>query len=89
MSMKKYEFRQRECIHQDDNVEGAFYNGVFYIQALQRLPVDAAVEMARKVGSFFWADAPNILVWLCNDCATELRLTETPRAMSQAARRQA
>ncbi|MBA2524203.1 MAG: hypothetical protein H0V18_00265 [Pyrinomonadaceae bacterium] len=85
----KREFRERECIHQDDGVEGAFYNGVFYLQALQRLPVDAAVRMSSKVGSFFWADAPHILVWLCPGCASELRLTDTPRAMTQSSRRQA
>ena len=85
----KREFRERECIHQDDGAEGAFYNGVFYLQALQRLPVDAAVQMSSKVSSFFWADAPHILVWLCQDCASELRLTDTPRAMTQNARRQA
>lgn len=88
--LMKREFRERECIHQDDDgAEGAFYNGVFYLQALQRLPVDAAVRMSSKVSSFFWADAPHILVWLCQDCASELRLTDTPRAMTQNSRRQA
>lgn len=87
--LMKREFRERECIHQDDGAEGAFYNGVFYLQALQRLPVNAAVRMSSKVSSFFWADAPHILVWLCTDCASELRLTDTPRAMAQSARRQA
>jgi hypothetical protein len=87
--LMKREFRERECIHQDDGVEGAFYNGVFYLQALQRLPVDAAVRMSSKVSSFFWADAPHILVWLCQDCAAELRLTDTPRAVTQHTRRQA
>ena len=56
--LMKREFRERECIHQDDGVDGAFYNGVFYLQALQRLPVDEAVKMSGKVSSFFWADAP-------------------------------
>ncbi|HKZ81166.1 MAG TPA: hypothetical protein VJ124_23045 [Pyrinomonadaceae bacterium] len=87
--MRKQEFRERECIHQEDGVEGAFYNGVFYVQALQRLQVDAAVKMASKVTPFFWSDAPQILVWLCTNCAAELRLNETPRAITQAARRQA
>lgn len=49
--MKK-EFREWECIHQNDGAEGAFYNGVF-LQALQRLPVHAAVRMSSKVSSFF------------------------------------
>jgi hypothetical protein len=87
--MKKQEFRERECIHWDEGVEGAFYNGVFYLQALQRLQVDAAVYMASKVSPFFWSDAPQILVWLCNDCASELRLNEIPRAITKVARRQA
>ena len=87
--LMKREFRERECIHQDNGVEGAFYNGMFYLQALQRLPVDEAVRMSSKVSSFFWADAPHILVWLCPDCASELRLTDTPRAITQGSRRQA
>ena len=87
--MKKQEYRERECIHQDDGVEGAYYNGVFYVQALQRLPVDAALTMSKKVSSFFWADAPHILVWLCNDCATQVGLADTPRAITQVSRRQA
>ncbi|MBA3356676.1 MAG: hypothetical protein H0U18_12230 [Pyrinomonadaceae bacterium] len=86
--MKK-DLRERECIHRGDGAEGAHYNGVFYLQALQRLPVDAAVRVSGKVSSFFWADAPHILVWLCPDCASELRLTDLPRAMTQGSRRQA
>ena len=87
--MKRQVFRERECIHRDQSAEGDFYNGVFYVQALQRLPVDAAMQVASKVSPFFWADAPHILVWLCHDCAVELRLTDTPRAMVQGSRRQA
>lgn len=86
--MTRQFFRERECIHRDAGATGEFYNGVFYVQALQRLRVDEAVQVAAKVSSFFWADAPHILVWLCDECATELRLTDTPRAMHQA-RRQA
>lgn len=87
--MNKLDYRERECIHFSEGVEGEYYNGVFYVQALQRLPVTAAMQIARKVGSFFWADAPHILVWLCNDCAEQVGLTDTPRAITQAARRQA
>ncbi|HKG45988.1 MAG TPA: hypothetical protein VKB02_04635 [Pyrinomonadaceae bacterium] len=87
--MKRQMFRERECIHREQGANGDFYNGVFYLQALQRLRVDDAVKMASKVTSFFWSDAPHILVWLCDDCATDLRLTETPRAVTSAARRQA
>lgn len=83
--MSRQTFRERECIHREEGAEGDFYNGVFYVQALQRLRVDEAVEMARKVTSFFWADAPHILVWLCDDCAAQLHLNETPRALTRRA----
>jgi hypothetical protein len=87
--MKKQVFRERECIHREEDAEGEFYNGAFYVQALQRLPVDKAMKVAGRVGSFFWSDAPHTVVWLCTDCAAELNLTDTPRAITQAARRQA
>lgn len=80
-------FRERECIHREEGAEGEYYNGAFYVQALQRLRVDDAVKIAGKVGSFFWVDAPQIVVWLCHDCAGELHLADTPRAV--VARRQA
>ena len=83
--MSRQTFRERECIHREEGAEGDYYNGVFYIQALQRLRVNDAVQMAGKVSSFFWADAPHILVWLCHDCATQLRLTEVPRAVTRRA----
>lgn len=85
--MTRRMFRERECIHRDEGAEGEFYNGVFYVQALQRLRVDHAVQVASKISSFFWSDAPNILVWLCHDCASELHLTDTPRALTSASRR--
>ena len=81
--------RERECIHRDEGAEGEFYNGAFYVQALQRLPVDRAMQVAGRVSSFFWSDASNILVWLCPACAGELNLVDSPRAISQPARRQA
>ena len=87
--MSKKVFRERECIHRDEGAEGEFYNGVFYVQALQRLRVDEALQVAGKVSSFFWADAPHILVWLCHKCAVELHLTDTPRALTSVSRRQA
>jgi hypothetical protein len=86
--MNRQVFRERECIHRDEGAEGEFYNGVFYVQALQRLRVDEAVQIAGKVSSFFWADAPHILVWLCDECANELSLKDMPRSLTQA-RRQA
>ena len=87
--MPRQMFRERECIHRDEDAEGEFYNGVFYIQALQRLQVDRAVQVAGKVSSFFWSDAPHIIVWLCHDCAAELRLTGSPRVVTTASRRRA
>jgi len=87
--MTRQMFRERECIHRDEGADGDFYNGAFYVQALQRLRVDHAVAVAGKVSSFFWADAPHIMVWLCYDCANELHLADTPRAVTSAARRQA
>ena len=88
ISMKQL-FRERECIHREEGAEGEFYNGAFYVQALQQLPIDEAMQVAHKVGSFFWADAPHILVWLCGECAADLQLENTPRAITQSARRQA
>ena len=79
--MTRQMFRERECIHRDEGAEGEYYNGAFYLQALQRLRVDDAVKIAGKVGSFFWVDAPQTVVWLCHDCAKELHLTDTPRAV--------
>lgn len=87
--MKKQMFRERECIHREEDVEGEFFNGAFYIQALQRLPVNRAMQVAGKVGSFFWADAQDTMVWLCVECASELNLSVAPHAITKAARRQA
>jgi hypothetical protein len=87
--MAKQWFRERECIHREDGAEGESYSGVFYVQALQRLPIDDAMQIAKKVESFFWADAQHIIVWLCEECATQLGITDMPRAIPQGARRQA
>jgi len=83
--MTRQMFRERECIHREEGADGDFYNGVFYLQALQRLRVADAVKMAAKVTSFFWSDAPQIIVWLCDECATELHLNEAPRAVTRRA----
>lgn len=87
--MSKQVFRERECVHREAGAEGEFYNGAFYVQALRRLSVDEALQISKKVSAFFWADAPHILVWLCQSCATELCLTDTPRSIVQGHRRQA
>jgi hypothetical protein len=85
--MNKQLFVERECVHRDAGVDGEVYNGMFFIQALQRLQSDKAVSAAGKVGPFYWVDAPRVLVWLCRQCATELHIGEAPRAVLQAARR--
>ena len=74
--MKKYEqeYRVRECMHRDEGVAGEFYRGSEYVKHLQRMSSDAAVRIASNITPFFWADAPQILVWLCRDCAADLRL---------------
>ncbi len=85
--MKRQLFFERECIHRESGVESEAYNGMFYIQALQRLQSDEAVKIAAKVSPFYWVDAPRVLVWLCRECAAELQMTESPRAVVQGARR--
>ena len=87
--MKKQFLRERECIHRDEDAPGEFYNGVFYVQALRRLKIDAAMKIANKVSPFFWVDAPHIIVWLCHDCATELNVEDTPLSIVKSARKQA
>lgn len=66
--------RERECLHRSRGATGTFYSGESYVQALQRMQVVAALHLSRKVGSFFWADAPRTTVWLCGDCAREAGL---------------
>lgn len=84
--MKRQFLFERECIHRDNGVDGDNYNGMFFIQALQRMNIDDAVRMSAKVAPFFWVDAPRVVVWLCKQCATELALVESPRAILQAGR---
>ena len=85
--MKRQFFYERECCHRDSGTDGDTYNGMFFIQALQRLQSDEAVKMANKVSPFYWVDAPRVLVWLCKPCAAELSLIDSPRAVMQGARR--
>lgn len=66
--------RERECMHRSSGAPGEFYKGATYVQYLQRLRSDMAVEAARKVTPFFWSDARHIIVWLCRDCAQEIGL---------------
>ena len=84
--MKKL-FFERECVHRDKASDGEVYNGMFFVQALQRLQSDAAMKIASKVSPFYWVDAPRVLVWLCRECAAELKMGEAPRAILQGVRR--
>lgn len=68
------DYRVRECLHRATGVAGEYYRGSEYVKHLQRMNTDAAMRMASNITPFFWADAPQILVWLCRDCATDLRL---------------
>ncbi len=85
--MGKQFFFERECRHRDSGKDGEVYNGMFFVQALQRLQSDQALKIASKVGPFYWVDAPRVLVWLCRECAAELHIGESPRAVLQSARR--
>lgn len=51
-----------------------FYEGMDYVASLQRLRADAALKVAAHVTAFFWSDARQTIVWLCGDCAEQLRL---------------
>jgi hypothetical protein len=74
--MSEQEYRIRECIHRAGGAAGEFYRGSAYVKHLQRLRTEAAMRAASKVTSFFWADAPQIVVWLCHDCAVEVGLRD-------------
>jgi hypothetical protein len=81
--MKRQFFFERECVHRDRGADGEIYNGIFVVQALQRLQSDDAVRISGKVTPFYWVDAPRVLVWLCRECSAELHLGEAPRAVMQ------
>ena len=68
--------RERECVHRAQGAEGTFYEGADYVASLQRLRADAALDFAARVTAFFWSDARQTVVWLCRECAGELRLRE-------------
>jgi hypothetical protein len=70
------DYRTRECAHRANGAPGSYYDGRTYVKQLQRLPSEAALRAAARVTPFFWADAAHINVWLCRDCAVELRLRE-------------
>ena len=64
--------RLRECIHRARGAEGDYYQGTSYVQSLTRLRASAAAEFSARVTSFYWSDAAQIIVWLCDDCASGL-----------------
>ena len=66
--------RERDCVHRAAGRAGTFYPGALFVAALYRLRGEAGLRMARKVQPFFWADAPLVRVWLCEDCAREAGL---------------
>jgi hypothetical protein len=68
------DYRVRECAHRATGSEGEYYRGSEYVKHLQRMNTDTAMRIASYVTPFFWADAQQILVWLCRDCAADLRL---------------
>lgn len=70
------DYRVRECVHRARGAAGDFYRGEAYVRCLQRLRSAEALRFAAKVTAFFWADAAQILVWLCRDCADEVGLRE-------------
>lgn len=76
--MKRQILFERECIHRENGTEGEVYNGMFFVQALQRLQSEDALKIAAKVSPFYWVDAPRVVVWLCRDCVAELNLGEVP-----------
>lgn len=75
-STTEQSFRERECIHRASGAAGRFYEGIDYINHLQSLKGDKAIRFASRVSPFFWADAKDTYVWLCDECASELGLTE-------------
>ena len=85
--MKKQFFIERECLHRESGNDGEVYNGMFFVQALQRLQSNEALKLAAKISPFYWVDAPRVMVWLCRECAAELHISDSPRAVLQGARR--
>ena len=77
--------RERECVHRQTGASGDFYAGDQFVSALQRMRGGAALALARKVGAFFWADAPRVSVWLCHDCAREASLRRPDAVKADAA----
>lgn len=84
-AVKEYRVRERECCHRRQAAQGRVYAGEQFVHALNRLRGEAAMRMARKVEPFFWADAPRLTVWLCEDCALDAGLAAGAGAQAGAA----
>ena len=68
-------FRERECVHRAACARGRFYEGAAFVRSLYGLRASAAAEFAKRVTSFYWSDAAQVVVWLCDECAAELGLS--------------
>lgn len=77
--------KERECVHRRTGADGDFYPGARFVHALQRMRGEAALALARKVGAFFWEDAPRVSVWLCRECAREASLARPGAVEADAA----
>ena len=78
--MNEQVYRERECIHRAVVSAGKFYGGHTYIKYLQRLRGKEATDFANRVTPFFWSDAGEIVVWLCDNCAAQLGVAATASA---------
>ena len=70
--INEHVYRERECVHRNAVSAGKFYGGHTYINYLQRLRGKEATDFALRVTPFFWSDAGEIMVWLCDNCAAQL-----------------
>ena len=77
--------QERECVHRRAGAAGDLYAGKAFVSALQRMRGEAALALARKVGAFFWSDAPRVSVWLCHACAREASLRRPEAVEADAA----
>ena len=76
--------RERECLNRSLGVTGTFDPGEQFVSALHRLRGEAGLRMERKVQPFFWADAPLVSVWLCEECSAEAGLVVESRHLDAA-----
>lgn len=65
---------ERQCIHRAQGAEEEYYRGESNVAALKGVRAGKALRVSRQVEPFFWSDAECINVWLCAECASELKL---------------